>query len=424
MITEAFLHHVWRHRLYQFTRLQTISGQEIKVIHPGYPHQDAGPDFKEAIIQIDHITWAGNVEIHVRSSDWLKHGHQQDARYRTVVLHVVFEHDIDISMENKEAMPTLALKQYIADKTIEAYASLTRAKDTLPCRDQLHRVTSLQFAALLSGKVMERLSRKLKTILTQVENCKGDWEEAFFRTLAINFGFKTNASAFELLARSLPYKIVSRHANSRYQTYALIFGQAGMLEEDYTDSYYKSLQYEYQYLKQKYGLIPMGVDRWNYLRLHPRNFPCIRLAQFSEILHRYPSLFQMIVQNRDRHLPEKLLACTPHEYWETHYYFGKCTRARSAAIGKSTVQLLIINTVITILMAYSRFHGNENVEEYALQLLENLDFEENNITKKYREAGFPDKGALYSQAILELHSHYCQSKRCLSCDIAGIILKS
>ena len=422
-MTESFLHYLWKHSLYCFVQLKTTDGKTLKIIHPGYPHQDAGPDFKQAIIKINDMIWAGDVEIHLHSSDWFKHGHQDDLKYQSVVLHVVFEHDTDIPRSACELFPTLELKEYIPKKMLEEYLKLSLSENELPCKSQLHQINDLQFAALLSGKAMERLLNRQKMIFDIVNQCQGNWNEAFFRILTINFGFKTNSAAFELLGKSISFKHLLSHANARLQIYALIFGQAGMLEIETEDSYQKALFSEYQYLKYKYKLTSIHEKNWNYLRLRPKNFPCVRLAQLSELLFRSPDLFQKILLEENIENLSVLFSCKPHDYWQTHYHFSKISKKHDTSLGKNTTNLLLINTVSPILFAYATFHGNSDLQQRAFDILENIPFEENNITQFYKNAGFPAHKALYSQAILELKAHSCSKKKCLDCSIGSYIIK-
>ena len=423
-MTESFLHYVWRHTLYQFADIHTTDGCRLQVVHPGYPHQDAGPDFKQAVIKIDDITWAGDVELHLKSSDWLKHGHQNDAKYRSVILHVVYEHDTDILRMPGEHYPTLALKNYIPQPLLEEYLKLSRSENDLPCQAQLSMLSRLQLTSILSGKAIERLFHKQEHIVSIVNQCQANWEEAFFRILAMNFGFKTNTTAFELLGRSLPFKYIQKHAQVRTQVYALLFGQAGMLEENIIeDDYCHALFEEYHYLKYKYRLTPIPEKSWNYLRLRPRNFAALRLAQLSELLHNHPHLFQQMREFPEQEQIEKLFVCSPHPYWETHSKFGKTTTKRDCAPGKETINLLLINTVVPMLFAHAAFHGEEALQQKALTILEQCPFEKNSITMPYKEAGFPTDSALESQAIIELHHHYCKKKRCLDCEVGSTILR-
>lgn len=421
---ESFFHYLWKHRLYDFVNLKTTAGEDVSVIHPGFSHVHAGPDFKQALIKIDDVTWAGDVEIHVHSSDWLKHEHQHDPKYQSIILHVVYNHDTEIGRESGGVFPTLELKNYVSQKIIDRYRELSLSENVLPCRNQLEYIDRLNFTSFLSGLAMERLINRQNVIFEILRQCENSWEETFYRLLLIGFGFKTNATAFELLGKSLPFKYLKRHLTVKLQLYALVFGQAGMLEKsEDNDSYFQILQSEYQYLKHKYGIFPIQEKSWNYLRLRPPNFPCIRLAQLCELLYRIPNLFHLLIHDENITNYNALLSHPPDEYWQTHFYFGKTTKKKNVTLGKDATDLLLINTVVPALFAYATFHGEEKLQIRAMSILENIEFESNSVTKIYKEAGFPSEGALYSQAILELNKRYCPQKQCLKCSIGSAILR-
>lgn len=425
MIDEAFLHYLWKHQKHYLPPMKTTCGSNIEIIHEGYAHQDAGPDFKQAVIKIDNITWVGNVEIHVKSSDWLRHGHQSDWKYQTVILHIVYENDVDIERSETEIFPVLELKKYIPQSLINEYDKLMVHSDKLPCQSQLYRINPLQIASFVCRLSMERLSRRKQHILSILDACQGNWEECFFRVLAMGFGFKTNVSSFELLSKSLPYKYLQKHLSARLQIYALIFGQAGLLNEDLNDDYYQLLHTEHQYLKHKYKLIPIHPSSWNYLRLRPKNFPCIRLAQFSELLYHSPLLFRQLLEGKSAEHLIRLMLCQPDTYWETHSKFGHVAKMGDISLKRKSIELLLINTLIPILYSYSDFHGNETLQFQAIEILEQLSFEENKVSRKYKDLGFPSEGAIFSQGILELKQHYCSQQACIKCDIGkAMVFKS
>jgi hypothetical protein len=268
----------------------------------------------------------------------------------------------------------------------------------------------------------DRLSRKQAQIFEILHSFSEDWEQVLFYILCQSFGFKTNAPAFEMLGKALPYKILKKHAHSHLQVAALIFGQAGMLEEELEDTYYQSLQNEYLYLRAKYKLVPIHAKCWNLLRLRPHNFPCIRLAQLGEIIYKHPDLFEKIITPKNLNYFHNIFINKPHEYWNTHYYFGKTSRMSEKIIGESSFHLLLINALIPFLYSYSVFTGNEKLQEYSMRLLELLPYEENHIIKKYQNLGFCTKQASNSQALLELHHEYCEKKRCIDCVIGQKIV--
>lgn len=424
-MTEDFLYYIWQHRLFNALVLRTIADESLEIISPGIRNYHAGADFTQAIIKINNITWAGHIEIHCQSSDWLKHRHHENEKYKSVILHVVYESDVIISRDEKENFPVLELKNYISSELLERYHKLRRSPSRLPCQYEIGSISPLQFDAWLSRLAISRIMRKEKKVFEIHRQCGGDWNEVLFTLLAHSFGFNVNEAAFELLAKSISYKQIKRHTSARLQLYALLFGQAGFLEEDALrcDDYYKILYDEYAFLKSKLQIVPIPLSIWNFLRLHPQNFPTIRLAQLSELLFCIPNLFDTLITHAHLFTTELLTRCVPDNYWKTHYHFGKESKIHSANIGKKTAELLQINMVIPVLFSYGSFMGETLYQERAIHSLEEIPFESNYITRFYQKQGFPSKNALHSQAILELHHRYCQRKKCLHCQIGNFILK-
>jgi len=422
MISEKLLHYVWKNQWFTKEKLQTVQQQSLLILNQGFPHQDAGPDFKQAILKIGDVTWAGNVEIHIRSSDWYKHQHQNDMKYHSVILHVVYEHDQEVFIEQNTPLPTLELKPLLASQLLLRYTQLMNTSHPLPCEAYIEKITPLTMQSFLTRIIYDRLVRKQSQIFEILPSFSGDWEQLLFYILCQSFGFKTNAPAFEMLGKTLPYKILKKHADSHLQVSALIFGQAGMLEEELEDAYYQSLQNEYLYLRTKYRLVPVDEKCWNLLRLRPHNFPCIRLAQLIEVVFHHSKLFEKIVQPNPLAYFENIFINKPHAYWNTHYYFGKTSRESEKMMGDRSFQLLLINALVPFLYAYGTFSGNENLQEYSMRLLEVLPFEENHITKKYQQTGFCAKNACHSQALLELHHEYCEKKRCIECVVGQKVM--
>ncbi len=423
MITENFLHFVWQSQSFSETQLVTHSGDTLKVIHPGYPHHNAGPDFKEAILQINGLIWSGDVEIHIKSSDWLRHRHQNDEKYNSVILHVVYQHDIDIYYQHDEKIVTFVLENIIPETIMDNYYAFLSSSTTVRCADYLKERSSELIDNYLHRLAHERLLIKQKELQEILKRYHYDWYELLFHLLTINFGFKANNVAFELLAKSLPYKHILECSCAKLQTYALIFGQAGMLDEDIeADDYYQNLQMEYYYLRNKFRLTPIHVKNWNLLRLRPSNFPCIRLAQLSEVIHYAPELFYAILTNANLAQIEAFFQRVPHGYWNTHYQFGKKSKKHSCQLGRSAWQLIVINTIVPVLYAYGTHLGNNVYQEKAIELLKAFPFEHNFISSKMKNSGFPAESALFSQGLLHLSKEYCTKNRCLECMIGRDII--
>lgn len=423
---EELLQYLWQHQIFNHNDLHTTDGKEIHIISPGMMHHDAGPDFKQAIIRINDFIWAGDVEIHVNGSDWYKHHHQQDDKYLSVILHVVYNADMEIVRKDNELIPSLELRQYIPEEMLEEYRKLTLSSNNVACGNSIASIPSLNMTSILSAMAIDRLIRRQEQLFRLLNKCAEDWNELTYRTLAINFGFKVNGTAFELLAQSLPYKIIQKHAGSHLQVYAMVFGQAGLLqanEWEVQDEYFSRMRNEYDYLRYKYQLSPINPGVWNLLRLRPNNFPGIRLAQFSELLYSSPDLFNEMVANAsicDIH--ERFSHLQPDDYWRTHFQPGKATRPHPVHIGKSSTNLLLINSIAPLLFTFGTFSGKDMLKNKAVEILEGTAAEDNHITRHFCRYEFPNKNALFSQALLELYSSFCKRKKCYSCPIGQYVV--
>lgn len=429
---EELLQYLWLHKIFKHHQLKTTDGRDIHIINPGMLHHDAGPDFKQAIIRINNIIWAGDVEIHVNGSDWYRHHHQQDDKYLSVILHVVYNADMEIVRKDHELIPSLELKHYIPEGMLEEYRKLTLSTNNVPCGNSIANIPELTLTSILSAQAVDRLIRRQEQLFRLLGKCKEDWNELTYRTLATNFGFKINSTAFELLTQSLPYRIIQRHGDSRLQIYALIFGQAGLLQptgpadnkaQTVQDEYFIQLNNEYDYLRYKYQLTPIPVKLWNLLRLRPINFPGIRLAQFSELLFSCNDLFnELIINDNISNIRNRFSCIRPHEYWQTHFQPGKLTRPHPAHLGKESINLLFINSIAPLEFAYGCFSGKEERKNLALEILEDSPPESNHIVRQFSNYSGPPNSALCTQAWLELYSNFCKKRKCYSCPIGQYVV--
>lgn len=423
-MNENFLHYVWQHRRFDFLNAKTTTGVAISVISPGVHNFDAGPDFSHSVVEIGDVRWVGNVEIHVSSSDWYKHRHQYDEKYDSVILHVVYDCDTDVCLSNGELLPTLQLKDYIDPAMFERYRNLYFSPDPLSCRAYSNSVDSLVFQSQMSHSLMERLLKRQKKVFELLSLCGHDWSEVVYRFLAQSFGCKTNSAAFEALSQHLPYRILQRHSFSFLQVEALLFGVAGFLSEKFDgDEYPQRLCYEYDYLSYKYQLTPMQRHLWNFLRLRPQNFPTLRIAQFSSLMFATKQHLKEMVLEASFNELSRWLAVDAGEYWENHYCFGKTAPRHKAFLGPQTIDAIIINTIIPIRFSYAKFLGDDLMQERAVALYDNLPFENNKITRIFRDSGFSCKNAADSQAQLELFDGCCVPKKCLKCSVGEKIIR-
>jgi len=420
---EQFFHYLWKFRLLN-PDLRLITGESLTVLHPGEHNKDGGPDFFNARIRIGNTTWAGNVEIHGKSSDWFRHGHQHDTAYETIVLHVVYEHDREIRSRKNEGIPTLELKDQYPEMLFLNYRSMMMSRQWIPCYRMLSGSYHQDFSFWAPVLSLERLMGKMEGILSLWVSCGDDWEETFYRHLASNFGFRINALPFELLAKSLPLKILTRQGDQLFRKEALLYGMSGLIGPGSRDDYPLSLWSEFDYLKDKYNLHPLAPGLWKFLRLRPFNFPTIRISQWAAFLNiNKGNLFDMLCVNNISELKEnfRLVASA---YWDNHFTFDRSSPPRPKIMGQSTIDLLIINALVPFLFFYSRQNGDPSLAEKAIRFLEQLPGEVNFEIKEWEKAGMPVKTALTTQALLHLKRHYCDSKRCLECRIGNKILKT
>ncbi|MES2447528.1 MAG: DUF2851 family protein [Bacteroidota bacterium] len=421
---EEFLHFIWQFRLYGAQTLRTTTGEVVEVLQQGTLNKNAGPDFSKAKLIIGETTWVGNVEIHIKSSDWLLHNHQVDSAYENVILHVVYEDDAPIYRKDGTILPVLVLKGLFPLHLLDNYEALITSTNNFPCEKQINTVDEFLINGFLARVLVERLEQKSTEVYVKLETLKGDWDETFYHFMARNFGFKVNAIPMEMLAQSLPQQLFAKHKDNPLQIEALIFGQAGFLNQTFEAEYPNHLKREYLFLRKKYSLTPIDISLWKFMRMRPQNFPTLRLAQFAALIVNSNHLFSKILVIRDYRNSQILFENLPvHPFWETHYHFNKEADKVSLQLGKTSIQNILINTLSLFLFAYSKALDQENFVTRSFYLLENTMAENNAIIKQYQDAGVVVKNAFYSQGILQLKKKYCNEKKCLSCGIGIKLLK-
>lgn len=418
---EQLLHYVWKHKIFPLKELKTTTGQQVEVIDTGLANTDAGPDFFNAKLKLDGVLWIGNIEIHERSSDWFKHGHHADTGYNSVILHIASEIDTEISRSNGERIPQI---QLICPEAVRTnYKELLETDSYPPCYRIIPSLPPFTAHSWMTALQMERFEQKATLLNERLKRCQGNWEDAFFITLARNFGFGLNGDAFETWAHRLPFRAVDKHRNDLFQIEAIFFGQAGILEDSDGDGYYLRLKKEYTYLQHKFGLIPMDASLWRFLRLRPANFPHIRIAQLACLYHRAYGLLSRIMETETLQGVRDILKGGTSEYWLTHYTFGGSSPSRPKALSNTSLDLLIINTVVTFLYAYGLHKGNPVLCARAGSFLEELKAENNYITRMWEQYGMKASNAADSQALIQLKKEYCDKKKCLYCRIGYEYLK-
>lgn len=423
-MTEEFLHHIWKFRLFDQLDLKTTNGDIVEIQKAGEHNFDAGPDFFNGKIKVGETLWAGNVEVHINSSDWKRHLHQNDKAYDNIILHVVNNADTVLYRKSGEEIPTLEIKNRINKKLYQNYLDFKSSSDWIPCEKQISSVPSLIINSALDKLLLERLERKSQSIINSLALNNNNWEETFYQQLARNFGFKTNAEPFELLAKSLPSIALGKHKNSLLQIEAMLFGQAGMLFEHFEDKYPQQLQNEYAFLKSKFKLQPIEKHLWKYLRLRPINFPSVRIAQFANLIYNSSHLFSKILELENANELKKILNVSVSDYWEKHFIFDRSSTKKSKHLGDEAIQNIIINTIVPFLFVYGKQKDDERFVNRALLFLDQTSGESNSIIKKWGSLGVSVKTAHSTQALLQLKNEYCNYKKCLNCSIGNYLLKN
>ena len=428
---EQLLHYVWKHKLFPVGPLCTVQGQGVEIIDPGLSNRNAGPDFFNAKVKIGGTLWVGNVEIHDRASDWFLHGHEKDPHYDNVILHVCGE--IDGEATNSRGEKLVQMQLDIPEEVKLHYRELLSIDQYPPCFRIIPSLTRLVVHSWMSALQTERLSAKTEAIVGRLARCNGDWENAYFVTLARNFGFGINGDAFEQWAQSIPLHAVDHHRDNIFQIEALFLGQAGLLnmesipeycrKDAVADGYFDKLRREYLYLAHKFSIAPIDYRLWRFLRLRPQNFPHIRISQLAMLYYQQHASLSQILEAVNVKDAMRLLSTTVTPYWETHYTFGSTSVRNEKHISLSSLNLLIINTVVPVLFAYGRHRGEEKYCDRAFDFLEALRPENNYIIRMWKQCGLAVDNAGDSQALIQLKKEYCDRKECLRCRFGYEYLK-
>lgn len=428
---EQLLHYCWKHKMWPLGEMLTTDDRRVEVIDPGLHNRNSGPDFFNAKVKIGGTLWVGNVEIHDRSSDWYVHGHDSDAHYNNVVLHVVGVADRDVQTEAGDFVPQLVLE--VPQRVHDNYEELLRTDSYPPCYRIIPQLTSLTVHSWMAALQTERLEQKTIAIHERVRQAGGSWEDAYFQTMARNYGFGINGDAFEEWARHIPLQAVGKHRDDLFQIEAIFLGQAGLLElsaipERYqqqalSEGYFSKLRNEYQYLAHKFSLTPMDASLWRFLRLRPQNFPHIRISQLANLYYQRKAGLSALIDCKDTVNMAEMLRTQVTPYWETHYTFGSESMKNAKHLSPFSINLLMINTCVPMLFAYGRHAMKESLCDRAFDILEQLKAENNHIIRMWKECGLDVKSAGDSQALIQLKREYCDKRECLRCRIGYEYLK-
>jgi len=421
---EDFLHHLWKYKLFSSLKLQTTQNEAIVIVSSGQHNQNTGPDFFNAQLKINNQLWAGNVEIHVKSSDWYVHGHEKDVNYESVILHIVYEHDVDVFRKDNSVIPTLELKNYIDKDVLNNYKQLFSSNQKwINCEYDISSIDKFKLSNWLERLYIERLEQKSELIEQLLIDSNNDWEAVLFKLLAKNFGLKVNGDAFFSLAGQLDFSILRKEQHKLFSLEALLFGQANLLTETIEDSHYLQLQKEYEYLKSKYSLSSTLSIPFQFFRLRPNNFPTIRLAQLASLFHQQQNLFSKVIAITDVEEYYKLFNISMPLFWKERYSFTTKSKKSEKKLTKSFIDLLLINTIIPLKFMYLKSIGKLNETEI-LQLIKQLKSEKNTIIDKFYKLNISSGNALESQALLQLKNSYCNAQKCLHCAIGNTLLQT
>lgn len=418
---EDFLHYIWKHKKFKNTNLKTTNGELVEILNLGQHNHNTGPDFFNAQVQIAEQLWAGNLEIHIKSSDWYIHNHETDSNYDNVILHVVWEHDIEIFRKDNSEIPTLELKHCVNEDLIQNYQKLMQSQSWINCETDFASVDDFLLYNWLERLYVERLERKSNSIQLLLQNSNNDWEAVLYKMMTKNFGLKVNGESFFSLSNSFEFSILRKLQKDVTNIEALFFGQADLLSEDNLDTYYLDLQKRYSFLKQKFGLNNQGVMPLQFFRLRPPNFPTIRLSQLASLYSKQSSLFSKVIDCHTKEDFYKLFKIETSLFWETHYTFSKVSKPSKKKLTKAFIDLVIINTIIPIKFSYAKANGKQ-IETVVFDLIKSLKLESNRITSAFLKLKPIEKNALTSQSLIQLKTEYCSKNKCLQCAVGSSLI--
>ncbi|MCA0430717.1 MAG: DUF2851 family protein [Bacteroidetes bacterium] len=420
-INEELLQFIWQNKIIGKTKFYSINNTEIDVIDFGAKNNDSGPDFFNGKIKLNNIILVGNIEIHVKTSDWNKHKHYNDSAYNNIILHVVFEHDKNIQQNINNSVEVIELKNIISEELINTYQNLIKSKTKLPCSNFLPEVNSIKFSNWLQRLCVERLENKTIYIENLFKEFKGDYHQTLYTILLRSFGFKTNAMPFELLAKHLPLNVLLKHSDNLFQLECLLLGSAGFLNETFKNKYASQLSNEFTFLQNKYNLISLNKTIFKFSKMRPANFPTIRLAQFAALFHKS---FSKLCSIENYINIKNELNFETSKYWQQHYNLTDEASPIKLKFGNESLNKLIINAFVPYLFFYSKATNKQHLCDNAIKLLEDCEWESNQKTKHFLSHKNILNSAVESQALIQLFDNYCTKRKCLNCSVGTEILKA
>ncbi len=421
-MTEDFINYLWLYKLIKQNQI-TTTGEKINIISPGTQNHDSGPDFFNAMIEIGDTKWAGNVEIHVNSSDWVRHGHHNNPVYDNIILHVVLNDDKPVIRQNSEIMPTIELDGKFNPSILKKYQSFLTSKNSIPCHNLIHTIKHFDKLLWFDSLMADRLEKKSNEITELLNLSNNDFLQIFYQRFARGMGYTANADAMEMLAASLPLNLLAKHKDNLLQIEAFLFGNAGLLPDNNKDKYTNQLVKEYTFLQSKYKLTPINNSLWRFMRMRPVSFPTIRISQLANIIYSSSGLLNQIIEANKLQDVISLLSASASPYWDNHYQFEKIAPGKSKKLGLSTINIILINTIIPFLFVYGKIKNNQKLQNKALDWLTQIKPESNSIIRQFASMGIATENAMQTQALIQLKSNYCAKKRCLNCRFGHLLLK-
>ncbi len=420
-MNEDFLYYLWTYKLVKHNPTIT-TGEQIQIITPGIRNHDSGPDFFNAMIKIGETSWAGNVEMHVNSSDWFKHKHQNNHSYDNIILHVVYNNDKIVRRLNSEVIPTLELKNKFDPVIFSNYQNFLNSRNSIPCHNQIYQIKLFERLSWFDRLMSERLEQKSDEIIELLELSKNDLMQVFYQRLARSFGYTSNADAFEQLSSAIPLNLLTKHKDNLMQIESLLYGQSGLLPSRQSDDYTSNLEKEWDFLRRKYSLVPMEGSLWKFMRMRPVSFPTIRISQFANLIYNSEGLLNDILEADKLQYVISLLSVAASPYWDNHYQFEKLAVGKTKKLGLSSIYIILINTIIPTLFVYGKMKNDIALQEKALSWLVEIKPESNTITREFKLMGITAENASQSQALIQLKNNYCSKKRCLNCRFGHVLL--
>lgn len=422
---EELLQYVWGHRLLRPGALATSDGRPVYVIDPGRLNRDSGPDFFNAKVKIDGRMWCGNVEIHVRASDWLRHGHHTDPAYDSVILHVVQHDDCEVRRRTDGSVIPQLKMECAADFAVRYGAFVNSPANSLACAGSIAQLPRIYLRDWLDSMAYERLNAKGARVLGYLERFNGSWEDAAYVTMARALGFGKNSEPFERLALATPLRLMRKHADSLTAVESMLFGQARLIPDN-PSGYAAVLAREYAFMAHKFSLVAPDSFNWKMARMRPASFPMRRVALLALMVSRGFRLMQQVLEARDEADARAIFANLQLSgHWLSHHTLSDAPSGDApAGLSRSSVDSLVINVAVPLLFAYGEYTANRDYTGRAVDILQHLPPESNGIVRDFQQVGVSCASAFTSQALIELRREYCDVRKCLYCRVGHRILAS